>query len=250
MAKPNNNLSKAAQERIKNYEAREAVVNDRKSVKAKDNRLSIAVVAASLLFAFGLQFAYFNFGPGTPTPTPTATNQGDVPSKSLSENREWSGSMKLNNTVLKFTLDGKAAPQAVAAFTSLVKNGFYENTSCHRLTTQGIFVLQCGSPKGDGSDGPGYSFGPLENVPADDIYREGVLAYARRGGDGYSMGSQFFIVYANSTIPRDGAGGYTVFGKVQSGLSEVQKIAVAGVKGGTTDGKPKLAARLTNLTVK
>ena len=158
--------------------------------------------------------------------------------------------MNLNKTKMDFSLDGKAAPQAVANFVSLVKKGFYENTKCHRLTESGIFVLQCGDPTGTGTGGPGYNWGPVENVPKDDIYRAGVLAMARVGNDGYSMGSQFFIVYNNSTLPRDSASGYTVFGKVSKGLEEVIKIAANGVVDGADDGKPISPAVLSKLSVK
>jgi len=99
-------------------------------------------------------------------------------------------------------------------------------------------VLQCGDPTGTGTGDPGYSYGPVENAPADDVYPAGTIAMARRGGDGESMGSQFFIVYADSTIPSDAAGGYTVLGTVSSGLDAVQAVADAGVEGGAGDGSP------------
>lgn len=125
-------------------------------------------------------------------------------------------------------LDGAAAPQAVGSLTALAGAGYFDGTPCHRLTTSGIFVLQCGDPTGTGTGGPGYSFGPVENAPADDLYPAGTLAMARIGNDGASMGSQFFVVYEDSTIPSDAAGGYTVMGSVTSGLDIVQRIAGAG----------------------
>mgnify|MGYP002129564633 CR=1 FL=1 len=148
------------------------------------------------------------------------------------------------------SLDGAKAPQAVANFLSLAGNKFYNGVSCHRLTTAGIFVLQCGDPNGDGSGGPGYNWGPIENAPGDNVYQEGVLAMARVGGNASSMGSQFFIVYKDSTIPSDNVGGYTVFGKITSGLETVNKIASAGVSGGGSDGKPSLEAKLGAISLK
>ncbi len=56
---------------------------------------------------------------------------------------------------------------------------------------------------------------------------------ARNSDDASSMGSQFFMVYRDSTIPNDSAGGYTVLGKVVSGLDVLQKVAAAGVQAGT-----------------
>jgi peptidyl-prolyl cis-trans isomerase B (cyclophilin B) len=99
-------------------------------------------------------------------------------------------------------------------------------------------VLQCGDPTGQGTGGPGYTFGPIENAPADDVYPAGTIAMARVGNDPQSMGSQFFIVYADTTIPADQAGGYTVFGRVTSGLDVVTAVADAGVQGGEPDGPP------------
>jgi len=143
-----------------------------------------------------------------------------------------------------------AAPQAVASFVQLAEDGFFDGTSCHRLTTDGIFVLQCGDPTGTGTGGPDYRFGPIENAPADDVYEEGVLAMARQGGNGSSMGSQFFIVYEESSIPSDAAGGYTVFGRITSGLDElVDQVVSAGVEGGATDGRPAAPTLVTSVVV-
>ncbi|NQX12461.1 peptidylprolyl isomerase [Microbacteriaceae bacterium VKM Ac-2855] len=161
-----------------------------------------------------------------------------APDPSVSENRSWTGDITLNGDALAVELDGAAAPQAVASFVQLAEQGFFDGTSCHRLTTAGIYVLQCGDPTGTGTGGPGYSYGPIENAPADDVYAAGVLAMARRGGDGASMGSQFFIVYQESQIPSDAAGGYTVLGTITSGLEAVQAIAADGVEGGASDGTP------------
>lgn len=142
------------------------------------------------------------------------------------------------------------APQAVANFVTLAKKGFFNQVSCHRLTTAGIFVLQCGDPTGTGTGGPGYSFGPIENAPADAVYKTGALAMARQSAKGDSMGSQFFIVYKDSTIPSDAAGGYTVFGEITSGIESVQKIARAGVEGGGSDGTPVKPVSINRVTVK
>jgi peptidyl-prolyl cis-trans isomerase B (cyclophilin B) len=63
------------------------------------------------------------------------------------------------------------------------------------------------------------------------------------------MGSQFFIVYQDSMIPSDAAGGYTVFGKVTSGLDAIKAIAAAGTADGSTDGAPASDVRLSNVLV-
>ncbi|MEY2965345.1 MAG: peptidylprolyl isomerase [Candidatus Nanopelagicales bacterium] len=125
------------------------------------------------------------------------------------------------------------APKTVASMAFLTEEGYFDLTACHRLTTEGIFVLQCGDPAGNGTGGPGYAI-PDENLPAEGAanYPAGTVAMANAGpGTG---GSQFFIVYADTTLPS----GYTIWGKVTKGLDVVEGIAAAGVEGGGTDGPP------------
>ena len=165
-------------------------------------------------------------------------NGGVLPDAALAEGRTWTGTISTSQGDIAVELDGAAAPQAVANFVTLAQEGYFDGTDCHRLTTSGIYVLQCGDPTGTGTGSPGYAFGPIENAPADDVYPAGTIAMARQGGNGESMGSQFFLVYEDSTIPADDAGGYTVFGRITSGLDVVQAVADAGVSGGATDGAP------------
>jgi peptidyl-prolyl cis-trans isomerase B (cyclophilin B) len=177
-----------------------------------------------------------------PTGSTGAREGFALPDPSAAQDRTWTATVDLcangEESPVTLELDGAKAPQAVASFVSLAQQGYFDGTSCHRLTTSGIYVLQCGDPTGTGSGGPGYSFGPIENAPSDDVYPAGTLAMARVGGDGASMGSQFFLVYQDSTIPSDTAGGYTVFGRITSGLDVVQAVADAGVAGGLSDGPP------------
>ena len=161
--------------------------------------------------------------------TEPAFQRDAAPDPATAEDRAWAGTIAINCGDIEITLDGAAAPTGVASFISLANDGFYDNTACHRLTTAGIFVLQCGDPTGLGTGGPGYSYGPIENAPEDDIYPAGTLAMARQGNNGESMGSQFFITYEDSQIPSDSAGGYTVLGQVTSGLDIVVKIAEGGL---------------------
>lgn len=257
--------TKNANARLQEFTAKQQIVELKKERNRRDNRLTLLVSGGAVVFALVAQLSYFGFGPGYVAPEPSETTSSSsepsaeptegstsdlVPSPALAEGRTWTGSLVVNGKPLEITLDGAAAPQAVANFISLAQSGFYDGLSCHRLVTAGIFVLQCGDPNGDGTGGPGYSWGPIENAPADDLYAKGVLAMARRGGDGASMGSQFFIVYDDSTIPSDGAGGYTVFGTVTQGLANLNDIIQGGVSGGGTDGSPTVATALGSITLK
>ena len=182
-------------------------------------------------------------------PTEQAPETSSAPSPDLAENREWTGTIVIDGESVEITLDGEEAPQAVASFVTLAEDGFFDGVSCHRLTTAGIFVLQCGDPTGSGSGGPGYSFGPVENDPSDGVYPAGTIAMARIGNDGDSNGSQFFLVYEESTIPADSAGGYSVFGEITGGLDVVQGIAADGVEGGASDGPPARPAVIESVVV-
>jgi peptidyl-prolyl cis-trans isomerase B (cyclophilin B) len=181
-------------------------------------------------------------GVACPAASPGERSGGDLPDPSVAEDRTWTASVDVCvdgvTETVELELDGADAPQAVASFVSLAQQGYFDGTECHRLTTEGIFILQCGDPTASGSGGPGYSFGPVENAPADNVYPAGTLAMARQGGNAESMGSQFFLVYEDSTIPADAAGGYTVFGTVTSGLDAVQAVADAGTIDGAGNGSP------------
>jgi peptidyl-prolyl cis-trans isomerase B (cyclophilin B) len=150
-------------------------------------------------------------------------------------------------------LDGTKAPQAAAVLKSLSDSGYYNGAVCHRLTTAETFgLLQCGAKSADGADDPGYRWGPLENTPTDNKYPAGTIAIARTGNDAYGNGHQFFIVYKDTTIPADSAGGYTVVGKVTSGLDAITKIAAAGLKAGTAnnDGAPVAPVTIDSFSLK
>ncbi|RFA09420.1 peptidylprolyl isomerase [Subtercola boreus] len=257
--------ARESKQRLRNYQARQTVHASQVTRRRRDNLVSVIVVIVVVIVAIVVQVFYFSGGPGAPVPSPSSSatpeptaspsaspssteNTGDVPPTSVAEGRDWTGTMTINEIPLALSLDGVAAPQAVSSFISLVQAGFYTGLTCHRLTTTGIFVLQCGDPNGDGSGGPGYSYGPVENAPADNVYPAGTLAMARQGNNGYSNGSQFFIVYADSTIPSDTAGGYTVLGRITGGLDQLQSgVIAAGVTGGTET--PAVPTTITDVTV-
>ena len=200
--------------------------------RRRQRALIAAVVVGVLVVGAGVAAAIVTLGrsddasPAAETGSPSS--DALVPDAALAEGRTWSGTLRTSQGDIGLELDGASAPQAVANFVTLARDSYFDSTACHRLVTTGIKVLQCGDPTGTGTGGPGYSWGPIENAPADDFYPAGTIAMARVGGDGESMGSQFFLVYEDSTIQSDAAGGYTVFGRITSGLDVVQAIADAG----------------------
>ena len=159
-----------------------------------------------------------------PPKVPTDKRTGTLPDKKTAAGKTFIATVTTNCGVITIELDGTKAPQTVASFLSLAKTGYWADSPCHRLTTQGIFVLQCGDPTGTGGGTPGYGYG-VENAPADFTFAPGTLAMARTS-DPKSNGGQFFIVY-KQTVLQD-ATGYSIFGKITSGMDIVDKIAAAG----------------------
>jgi len=232
------------------YERRRYEKWQERQAKARARRHQQRVIAGSIVAALVLAtgvvaaISLTNDDEPAATPTPSASvpaNAAEVPDPSLAQARTWTGEIALTQGDLGIELDGAAAPQAVANFVTLAGEGYFDTTKCHRLTQEGIFVLQCGDPTAlgtadpttGGTGGPGYTWGPIENAPADGVYPAGTIAMARTGNDGSSMGSQFFLVYEDSPIPADSAGGYTVFGHITSGMDVLQAIADAGTVEGT-----------------
>ena len=149
----------------------------------------------------------------------------------------------LNGQDVPVSLNRQIAPCGVNSFLSLASQGFYDNTSCHRLTvSEQLNILQCGDPSGKGNGGPGYSFAP--EVATDATYPVGTVALANAGPD--TNGSQFFIVYGNTTLSPE----YTILGTVTGeGMKVVDEIAAQGVQNGAQDGPPVATTDIAKVTV-
>src|SRR5262245_36791308 len=169
-----------------------------------------------------------------------------APPSSLAENTTWTAVVHTTGGDIRIELDGKAAPQTVASFISLARNGYWDDGPCHRLTTAGIYVLQCGDPTGTGTGSPGYGFG-IENAPDNGDYPRGTLAMAR-GSDPNTNGGQWFIVYKDSQLPTQG-GGYSIFGKVTEGMDIVDAIAAKGGANNSSDGAPSQPISILSVNV-
>lgn len=160
------------------------------------------------------------------------------------------GSMALTTSAGAITIqfDAERAPCTVQSMAFLADKGYFDGTQCHRITaSESLKVLQCGDPEGTGGGGPGYVI-PDElptDLPAGPdgadgsptvIYQRGVVAMANAGPE--TGGSQFFLVYGDSTL----APNYSVFATVDAtGLATLDQIAAAGItpgQNGPEDGAP------------
>ena len=258
-----------ARERYERQQARRAAERARK----RQLQQVTAVVTAVLVVVGGLVFLTTVRGDDTATTNPAAktktnasasptppvspspatseghthtcayTKSGEPPAKDVglpkydekTAHEPFTATLKTNRGDIAVAVDAAKAPCTATSFKHLASKGYFAKTSCHRLTTEGLFVLQCGDPTGTGGGGPGYGFG-IENAPADGKFPAGSLAMAR-SNDPNSNGSQFFLVYKDSQLPTEG-GGYSIFGRVTKGLDVVNKVAAGGVAGGGGEGPP------------
>lgn len=143
---------------------------------------------------------------------------------------------------IPMTLDADRTPCTVGSFVSLAEQGYYNDSPCHRLTTSGIFVLQCGDPSGTGRGGPGYNY--ADELDGSETYPAGTVAMANAGPN--TNGSQFFLVYEDTPLPAK----YTVFGTLdEAGLAVVREVAAAGAEGDAADGAPATPVTITGVSL-
>jgi peptidyl-prolyl cis-trans isomerase B (cyclophilin B) len=199
---------------------------------------------------------------GASTASPVAADQGDIceyssageaarpvelpPSTGVATSGTISYVLAMTNGDVKITLDRAKAPCTVNSFASLANQGYFDKTSCHRLADSGIFILQCGDPTGTGRGGPGYEF--ANETDGTESYTEGVVAMAN-GGPG-SNGSQFFLVWADSTS-LDKIRNFTIFGEMDKASRDVvASMAEEGQDGRNPDGtgRPNNPCEITAVT--
>ena len=193
---------------------------------------ALAIIIGSVILGLG--------GQTTPQePTPEAAPAVELPNAGITESNKASITFSTNQGEIVIETTPALAPLTVNAIAALAQKNYFDNTICHRLTTEGIFVLQCGDPTGTGTGGPGFNI-PDENLPqpTDNNYPAGTVAMANAGPG--TSGSQFFLVYQDTTLGPD----YTIWGSITSGLDILQTIASAGVVDGGADGAP-----LTGVTI-
>ena len=167
-----------------------------------------------------------------------------LPTASITESNKAQITFTTNQGEIVIETLPALAPLTVNALAALAQKNYFDNTICHRLTTEGIFVLQCGDPTGTGTGGPGFNI-PDENLPEpiENNYPAGTVAMANAGPG--TSGSQFFLVYQDTTLGPD----YTIWGTITSGLEIVQTIASAGVIDGGPDGAPATGVTIESTKV-
>jgi cyclophilin family peptidyl-prolyl cis-trans isomerase len=181
----------------------------------------------------------------TYTASPPASRNVGLPPGTADTAASYRATIRTNRGDIVINLLNSKAACTVNSFVHLAAKNYFSNTSCHRLTTSGIFVLQCGDPTGTGSGGPGYKFND-ENL-AGAKYTAGTVAMANSGPN--TNGSQFFLVYQNSLgLPAN----YTPFGTIASGLNILQNVAKAGSDNSNRpgDGHPKDKVEIESVTIK
>ncbi|MEZ5092595.1 peptidylprolyl isomerase [Nocardioides sp.] len=214
-------------------------------------RVHPAVVAAVLLLpvsalaACGDDAPESSPAPAAPscafTPAGDAAKKVDLPPSQATATGPVEVTISTTQGDLHATLDGAHAPCTVTSFLSLADQGYFDSTPCHRLTTEGIYVLQCGDPTGTGYGGPGYTI--PDEYDDSESYPAGTLAMANAGpGTG---GSQFFIVYEDTQLDPF----YTVFGTLDGESTSLVRTIAAGGSTPKGDGKPNTAVDLTGVTL-
>ena len=187
---------------------------------------ALAIIIGSVILGIG--------GQTTPQElAPEAAPAVELPNAGITESNKASITFTTNQGEIVIETTPALAPLTVNAIAALAQKNYFDNTICHRLTTEGIFVLQCGDPTGTGTGSPGFTI-PDENLPqaVENNYPAGTVAMANAGSG--TSGSQFFLVYQDTSLGPD----YTIWGSITSGLDILQTIASAGVVDGGTDGAP------------
>lgn len=225
-----------------------------------------ALVSAALLAIAVLTMSALPIAQGATKPTSvpgckSPTSKAHAPAKvtepmTVSKSLPTTMTIETNCGTIEISLLTKKAGLTVTKLSALAKAKYFDGTFCHRLTTSGISVLQCGDPSASGGGGPkGWKGFKDENLPtnASDYYPVGTVAMANSGPN--TNGSQFFLVFGPSTFTPD----YTIWGKVTKGLDLLKKIGDVGAYKVNptdnkayyaTDGYPIQVVEIKKITVK
>ena len=168
------------------------------------------------------------------------------PHLNLDPSRTYTVTVVTNCGTFAFALDVKQSPKTAASFYYLVKRGFYDGLTFHRVAAG--FVIQGGDPAGNGTGGPGYTV--VEAPPRNTQYVLGDVAMAKtQTQPAGASGSQFFIVTAPNVTQSAGlTPDYALAGKVVSGINVVEKIGSLPTDP-PQDGAPTTPVVMSSVTV-
>ena len=154
---------------------------------------------------------------------PESKGEGELskPTNELDPSKTYVATVSTTCGDFEIELDVKRAPKTAASFAFLAEEGFYDNTTFHRIVPG--FVIQGGDPLGTGMGGPGYSV--VEAPPKNLSYTRGVVAMAKGGTEPFgASGSQFFVVTGEDVgLPPQ----YALLGKVINGQDVVDTIGTS-----------------------
>jgi peptidyl-prolyl cis-trans isomerase B (cyclophilin B) len=175
-----------------------------------------------------------------PKPKPHSASHLQAPTERLSASSTYRVLVETNCGNFTITLDQKTSPNTTASFVSLVRKGYFDNTSFHRIVPD--FVIQAGDPTASGRGGPGYS--TVDRPPRNTAYLRNAVAMAKTDTEPPgTAGSQFFVVTGPDAQL---APEYAVLGKVTAGQDVVQRI---GRLGTVMDQKPTRPIVIEKMTV-
>jgi peptidyl-prolyl cis-trans isomerase B (cyclophilin B) len=179
-------------------------------------------------------------------PAPKGSQHIPPPHIRLDPHKTYTVTVVTNCGTFAFTLDVKQSPKTSASFYYLVKRGFYNGLTFHRVAAG--FVIQGGDPAGNGTGGPGYTV--VEAPPPGTQYVRGDVAMAKtQAQPAGASGSQFFIVTAPNVTRSAGlTPDYALAGKVVSGIDVVEKIGALPTNP-PQDGAPTTPGVMTSVTV-
>lgn len=255
---PTKSTDREARRRLARMQARQEVAAGQVRRRRRDNLYAGLAGLIALALAVALQISWFS---NDPTPNEmalirdqqrqdaAAAEAASIPDPDTARGKVFAGTLDLNVGEVGIELDGNSAPQAAAVFKQLADQEALNGRSCHRLTDfEQMGVLQCGSHDGQGGADPALRWGPVENTPADGFYPAGTIAVAR-GATPDSHGTQFFIAWKDSRITQE-SGGYTIMGRVTSGLEVLESVAAGGIEADQQDGPPNTPVTIDSFTLK
>jgi cyclophilin family peptidyl-prolyl cis-trans isomerase len=177
-------------------------------------------------------------GPAADPQPPTTTPLAEAPAEVSGDGTR--ATLCTESGVVEIELFNRSAPVAAQNFIGLAEAGYYVGVPFHRIVPG--FMVQGGDPTGSGSGGPGYT---IPDEPFAGEYVRGTVAMARTPQPN-SQGSQFFILVADASHLQ--GGGYTIFGRVTSGMDVVDAI-VSGPRGGPSDDQALDPVLLTGVAI-